>query len=201
MFARRFGLGLLGVFGGFMVGFPTVGFLNVWLDKSPPQFEPIRVVQLWHTTWNFIVRNYELEYTPYIGGEAKKKTVSVETIDQFANDSLGVIDIGQGALGMRWIRGFHPIINTWEPISGDEEAIKGEVRVRLREDQGITRCVPIIWYTNDESRPLPDEMDNMLAEWRPRFIAQAREMGIEVLSDDPAKVDNEPIANDGSATK
>lgn len=197
MFARRFGLGLLGVFGGFMVGFPTVGFLNGWLDKSPPQFEPIRVVQLWHTTWNFIVRNYELEYTPYLGGDAKKKTVSVETIDQFANDSLGVIDVGQGALGMRWIRGFHPII--WEALGANAEPVAGEVRMKFKDDDEITRVAPRILYSEQDLKPLPEVM---LTDARQRLNAQLGGQGeIEILPDEAVKVDNEPIADDGAAAK
>lgn len=155
---RRLGFALLGIFCGLMSGFPTVGFVNGYFDRSPRDLQPVRIVQLWHTTWNFIIRNYELEYEPFPNGKATKQTVPVETMSQFESNDLGVIDIGRGNLGMRWIRSFHPIV--WHDVTDDPDAaIPGTVRCRLTGDNPAElRLAPQVMIDNATFAPIPDAM-------------------------------------------
>lgn len=112
--------GILGAVAGFVV----IVFLNGALDDSPPQLQPIEVVQLWHETINFVVRTYQIEYRDYPNGAPRKAHVSVERLSEFAVGSLGVIDVARGRLGLRWVRDFHPIqwipANPGDPPSPDQ---------------------------------------------------------------------------------
>lgn len=182
MLGRRLGASLLGVFGGFMLGFPAVGFLNGYFDRSPRELEPVRIVQQWQTTWNFVIRNYELEYQPYPNGKTTKKTVPVETLSQFEANDLGVIDIGAGMLGMRWIRSFHPIV--WQNVTEEPAgAYPGEVRCRLiGEDNPVLRLVPRVRIDESTYEPVPEAL---FADARQQLLASLTGSGLfEILKDD-----------------
>jgi hypothetical protein len=133
----------LSLLGGFMVGFTTVGFLNGFFDGSPLQLEPIKIVQLWEETHELIIRNYQLEYHTYPAGDRHKKMVSIETLMAFHPDSLGVVDIGSGWLGMRWLRDFYPI--EWQYRDEDQnKPLPGEIRFRMPDDPQPHRLVPLV---------------------------------------------------------
>jgi len=162
-----YGLALLvSVFGGFMIGFPAVGFLNGYFDSSPTNLEPVKVVQLWQETTNGVLRTYQLEYHPYPAGPKEKQTVAVDTLARFKSDSLGAIDVGRGWLGMRWLRDFHPI--TWDTVDeSDPRHYPGEILFQLPGDGRTTRIAP--WVAmNENHSELPPEV--LVPELRTRMV-------------------------------
>lgn len=105
------------VFSGTLTGFAFSMFammlVNGAFDTGPTHLVPIRVVQFWHqTVYQLGVRWYELEFESYPKGKRTKKTVAIEMLQSFQPDSLGVLDVGQGSLGIPWIRDIRPVI--WE---------------------------------------------------------------------------------------
>jgi hypothetical protein len=153
--------------GGLIVGGMVVGFLNGYFDHSPTQLEPVRIVQLWNKTHDFILRTYELQYSPIPAGEPKKKIVDFETLSMFEPGSLGVMDVGSGWLGMRWLRGFHPV--EWVAVDEDEKAVlPGEIEYRMPDQPESIRIAPQVQIGETAALPPPPAM---LPELRARMIA------------------------------
>jgi hypothetical protein len=124
-------------------------------------------VQLWQTTHEFVLRTYQLEYHHYPVGEREKKMVTVETLSSFEPDSLGVIDVGSGRLGMRWLRDFHPV--EWLRVNADnQEDFRDEIRFQMPNEAQPTRIVPRIVVGAYAPVPPPDAM---LPELRARMTA------------------------------
>lgn len=147
-----------------MTSFVAVGFLNGFFDRSPTHLEPVKIVQLWHETTEFVIRTYQLEFHPYPNGPTTKKMVTVETQALFQPDSLGVIDVGSGWLGMRWIRDFYPIV--WQSVPADGAPAIGEISFRRPNELELIRIVPQI-VAGDSGIHTPPEV--MLPELRQRM--------------------------------
>lgn len=146
---------LAGLFCGSIVGFPAVGFVNGYFDRSPTHFEPVTIVQGWQTTHELIVRTYELEYHPFPAGKTEKQMVPVETLAMFAPDSLAVIDVGSGRLGMRWLRNFHPIV--WHTVTDDgNKELPGELKFQLPAAAQPTRIAPQVVMSETSFLPPPE---------------------------------------------
>lgn len=165
--AYPYGLPILyGMICGFLTGFTGVMFLNGYFDQSPRQLQPVKIVQTWHQTIDFFLRTYELEFQPYPNGKAEKRTVTIETLSQFEPDSLAVIDIGEGRMGMRWVRNFYPI--TWNSIPLDQPAvIAGEITFQTPQQPGRIRIIPEVRISETEFTPPPDAL---VAELRSRMV-------------------------------
>jgi hypothetical protein len=156
----------LGLVGGFMAAFMAVGFLNGYFDRSPPHLEPVKVVQLWEQTIEFAIRTYELEYHPYPKGKAEKKMVTVETLSAFQPDTLGVIDVGRGWLGLRWLRDFHPV--HWHAVEpGTDGILPGEITFQL-PNQPPMRIAPQVVLSKEVSVSPPELL---LPELRTRMVS------------------------------
>jgi len=112
---RTIAVAFLGTVFGASFGIMSLFFTNGYFDDSPPRFEPVEVVQLWHETIEFMIRTYQIEYRGYPNGVPHKTHVSFETLGRFDVNSLGVINVGSGRLGLPWVRGFHPI--RWLPAN------------------------------------------------------------------------------------
>lgn len=167
--AKAYGLAVLyGLICGFLGGFTGLAFINGYFDESPRTLEPVKVVQLWHKTHDFILRTYELEYQEYPNGKTEKRTVPVETMSQFQPDTLAVIDIGQGRLGLKWLRDFYPI--AWNSIPFDgKEPISGEIVFRSPNHPERVRIIPQVRISDTEYLPPPDVL---IPELRSRMVTQ-----------------------------
>lgn len=165
--AYPYGLPIMyGLICGFLTGFTGVMVLNGYFDSSPRQLQPVRIVQTWHQTIEFCLRTYELEFQPYPKGTAEKRTVTVETLSQFEPDSLAVIDVGGGLLGMRWVRNFYPI--TWNSIPLDQPGVvPGEITFQAPQQPGRVRIIPEVHISKAEAVPPPEVL---VPELRSRMV-------------------------------
>lgn len=165
--AYPYGLPIMyGLICGFLTGFTGVMFVNGYFDQSPRQLQPVKIVQTWHQTIEFCLRTYELEFQPYPKGNAEKRTVTVETLSQFQPDSLAVIDVGEGWLGMRWVRNFYPI--TWNSIPLEQPGlIPGEIVFQSPQQPGRIRIVPEVHISGAEAVPPPEVL---VPELRSRMV-------------------------------
>lgn len=151
------GMVLAGVLLGVLLGVVSVGFLNCYFDQSPPQLKPVKVVQLWNRTVNFVVRMYEVEYHVYPNGTVSKQMVPVETLASFQPDSLGVMDVGSGLLGAAWLRGFYPII--WQKIESRDDnqpVYPGELTLKMPNEQETSRIIPVVVIPGHDPLPPPE---------------------------------------------
>ncbi|HVJ84778.1 MAG TPA: hypothetical protein VM452_03990 [Caulifigura sp.] len=117
------GLTLAAFFGGvfgLLAGFVSLGAINAAFDHTQPTYEPIRITQHWNTTHNLVFRTYEIEYAPLGGGKSEKHGTSVDDLEKLGNSTLGALEIRQGALGLDWIAGVHPV--GWHRIEGEPTA-------------------------------------------------------------------------------
>lgn len=169
--AYPYGLPILyGVVCGFLTGFTGVLFLNGYFDQSPRQLEPVLIVQTWQETTEFILRTYQLEYHPYPNGKTEKRTVTVETLSQFEPNSLAVIDVAEGRLGMQWVRNFYPI--TWNRVPLEQaEPIPGEVTFRTPQQPERIRIVPEVRISDKEFVAPPEAL---MAELRSRMVTHLK---------------------------
>lgn len=165
--AYPYGLPIMyGLVSGFLTGFTGVMVLNGCFDPSPRQLQPVKIVQTWHQTIEFMLRTYELEFQPYPKGNAEKRTVTVETLSRFQPDSLAVIDVGEGLLGMRWVRNFYPI--TWNSIPLDQPGvIPGEITFQSPQQPGRIRIIPEVQISEKEF-VVPPEV--LVPELRTRMV-------------------------------
>jgi len=175
---RRVWLFFLGTVAGAFLGFLGMTFINGVFDRSTATYEPIRIVETWNTTWNFILRNYELEYEPWPNGKTDKQMVSVEAIFQFNVGDLGFREVGEGALGMRWIRSFQPIY--WldvDSLPEEDRDRTGAITFQLPEED--PRTIVPRFVKSDSLQPIPEIL---LAESVQREIAYLQqEAGAKML--------------------
>ncbi|MEI8379246.1 MAG: hypothetical protein WCJ09_03900 [Planctomycetota bacterium] len=138
--------GLIGLFAGLM----GLGLINALCDKSPSRYQPIEVVNHWQTTHNFIIRDYELEYSEFGIAKTTKAHVSVDTLLRIGHTRFGVKELRDGGLGLEWIAGYHPL--EWLPVDNPTpEQLKQAVVVRsgtwslkLQNKFGITPTAQMI---------------------------------------------------------
>ncbi len=108
---------LCGAVVGALAGGATLGAVNAAFDRSAPKYEPIRITQHWEKTTNFVFRTYEVEYEPFGGGPSQKHGASVDDLTKLQDAALGALEIRQGALGLEWIAGVHPVV--WRSVDGE----------------------------------------------------------------------------------
>jgi len=101
------GCGLFGT----LLTLEAVFISNAMLDRTESNFEPVRVVEFWQTTHNFLFRDYSIEYTPLAGGDAEKIPSDVFTMSRF-QDPWGAIETSEGYFGLQWRRGIRPLVWT-----------------------------------------------------------------------------------------
>lgn len=113
------GYGILGAV-SFSVG---LFILNSRLDFGESTLQPVRIVEFWETTTNFVVRNYEIEYEPLDTRKKTKHHIRFSQLLRLQGAQYGAAEISPGAFGFPWIRGVHPLI--WLPV--DASPVAGPV--------------------------------------------------------------------------
>ena len=105
--------GILGLGGGAL----CLGLINAIFDKSQPTYHAISILNHWQRTHNFVIRDYEIEFSDFGKANSEKSHVSYEDLARLGNAKLGAKEIRQGALGLKWVAGIHPCI--WIRIKDD----------------------------------------------------------------------------------
>lgn len=158
-FATFFGIGFLGALAaplGLLI-------LNSRLDQRPTQLEPVEVVEFWHTTTNFVIRNYELEYRELHSRETQKRHLRFSQTTRLYGSRYAAAEISPGRFGYPWVKGIHPIF--W--MNEAETSISSPVveftfnrpEGKDAASQPVTaRMVPAISISEDEFVPLPEEL-------------------------------------------
>lgn len=117
--------GLIGLF----VGLMGLGLINALCDQSPSRYVPIEIVNHWQRTHNFIIRDYELEFSEFGIAKTTKAHVSVDTLMRIGQSRFGVKELRDGGLGLEWIADYHPM--EWLPVDNPTpEQMKQAVEVR-----------------------------------------------------------------------
>jgi multisubunit Na+/H+ antiporter MnhB subunit len=148
---------ILGALGTVIV----LNLLNFTLDRTTSLYQPVRVEKFWHTTHNFVVRTYDLEASPVPSGESRKYSAFATELGQLTGREFAVLELGQGAFGMHWIRRIHPLsIRPLLPLS-----IPDKDSVRLRSTAGRDFDALVTIETSDRQRiSLPPEVEKALRE-------------------------------------
>lgn len=181
-----FGVFVLGV-----VGVPVLACIatvlgNAFLDRSPPDYRDIEVVEMTQTTHSGIWRNYDLKYREIATGREEEQTTIVDVLDAFSENELGVIDVAAGRFGMPWVRGMHALLLV--PVKGDEApGALYEVPVLTADGETkIIRLKPMI-QTGPDSYILPS--DALLAKFAIRFPDASPDAAQRQASSLPVKGD------------
>lgn len=148
---------ILGAIGTVIV----LNFLNFTFDRSTPLYQPVRIEKFWHTTHNFVVRTYDLEASPVPSGESRKYSAFATELGPLTGREFAVLELGQGAFGMHWIRRIHPLsIRPMLPLS-----IPDKDSVRLRTAAGREFDALVTIEPSDGQRvSLPPEIEKALRE-------------------------------------
>lgn len=144
-FPSFLGIGLLGAIAAPLV----MLILNSRLDAGATELTPVQIVEFWETTHNFVIRDYEIEYRPLVGGDTTKKHMRFSQIQRLAGSRYAAMEVSPGRFGFSWVKGIHPI--NWIPQ--DASSIKEpvyEVKSVMQspetgeEIEDTTRVVPVI---------------------------------------------------------
>ena len=141
---------------GVMAGFLVLIMLNALLDTSPPEFRPVAIENYWQTTYEFVIRNYNIEYREFGANESLKCPSKVDEMDKFRATNLGMIDVAQGRFGAKWVRGIYPLIWIPKPPQVPNET----PGLTFQDDRhgGIAvRIIPVIQLPKGETM-LPPEV-------------------------------------------
>lgn len=144
-----------GAFGALFGTLILIAFANSGLDKSPPQYRDIEVINLWQTTHDGIFRDYEIEYRELPGGTQRRYPARAPELAEFDLLRLGVIEVHAGRLGLPWISRACPAMlvftegppradGTLAVVSEDQvqepapgKTLKAEVAIALGEDKFV----------------------------------------------------------------
>ncbi len=176
-----------GPFLGILAGVVAMALLNAKLDRSPPEYRSIELVEFWEETWTPIfIRNYKIEYREFDREQTEKIPAQKEHMDRFQG-VFGVIEVGQGRFGWTWIRGIHPLV--WErkelqeaPHEGDPGLHADGRYVFLQHEDPVTKETTMMLF-----RPRIRLPDDTLIAPPPALEERALEaLRREVLVDDAA---------------
>lgn len=144
-----------GLLVGFVISIFGILLVNGAFDSSKARLVPIRVVQLWHQTiLELGVRSYELEFEPYPKGKRQKKTMGFEAMQSFEPGSLAVLEVGDGSLGIRWVREVRPI--NWQdgdPVTTSVE--QGAITFEHANFPQPRTIVPLVILADGSAVPPP----------------------------------------------
>lgn len=93
--------GFLGVAGGFMA--------NVWLDRSPAELRPARILSYSETTYEYVLRAYYIHYQIAGSPDGRSLITTLAHIRRFRN-LRAVVRIRRGAFGWPWVESVDPAV-------------------------------------------------------------------------------------------
>lgn len=112
-------LGLLGT----MVLLPVI---NSLFDRSNGQLREIEVTGFWQETYNYIIRNYKIEYRQLGQTKPEKYPATVQHMVHFQQTYFGVSEVKNGALNWPWISHIWPVVPVRPNENGQLEAVSNE---------------------------------------------------------------------------
>jgi hypothetical protein len=146
--------------------FPLFGLLgsvlllilfNALLDTSPPEYRPVAIENYWQTTYEFVIRNYNIEYREFGANEPHKRPMKVDQMDTFRATNLGMIDVAQGRFGAKWVRGIYPLI--WIPKPAQVPNDTPGLTFQDDRQGGIAvRIIPVIQLPKGETMLPPEAL-------------------------------------------
>lgn len=159
--AAFLGMGILGAITlplGMMV-------LNSRLDFAETKLTPVRLVEFWETTHNFVIRDYEVEYKSIPAGELRKQHLRFSQVAKLYGSEYGVAEVSPGRFRLAWVKGIHPV--QWMPIGTSE--VKGPIfEVRfvvpgqgdqpVTDNVTVTSMVPVIQLSDNKFVSIPEEL-------------------------------------------
>jgi len=122
---------VLGVFLALII----LPLINSISDRNKPEYQDIEVVEFWKETWNFIVRDYQIEYRLLDEVKTDKRACMLEHMMRFKESMAGVLEIRTGLLGWRWISNIWPAVLVRVDEKGRGWALTAEQRLALRESK------------------------------------------------------------------
>lgn len=172
------GTGILGAFAGGIV----LCLLNSLPDRVPGTIEPVRIVNFWSTTHNFIIRTYEIEYQKLSDQNPVKKFATIQDIERLratgvdAGHGLAVIDHAHGYFGLRWTRGIYPII--WESTA--MTPLRSPVTATIEMPNGLAvqriQLTPLIQLRDAEYAALDEQTAQVALKELPGLLAPGQRL-------------------------
>jgi hypothetical protein len=139
--------------------------VNSVFDYSEPEFREVEVIEFWQVTWDFLLRNYEIEYRELKSNKQRKYPATLEYMKYFWNTRAGAIEIKKGFLGWPWVRQIHPLVLV-EVVQKDEK--EGDLQQSNLENGTIVNREPElkVFVLVDEEKLLPisEEMQKRVLE-------------------------------------
>ena len=148
---------VFGVF-GILTGLLALCLTNSLFDDTEPKFEPITIVNHWQKTHKFIFRDYEIEFTEPGQPNPKKVHITRQNQIRLGPAKLAAKEIRQGALGLAWVRAYHPF--AWQPLAVNETPANPEHSVEVDLAKWIKSEMRKIGLAIDPEVIAPDLKDD-----------------------------------------
>lgn len=120
---------------GALLGFIVLPLINSTVDRNKPEYQDIEIVEFWQETWEYIFRNYQIEYRLLGGGKTDKQACMLGHMMRFEGSMAGVLEIRTGLFGWRWIRNIWPAVLVRVDEEGRAWALTDEEILALRESK------------------------------------------------------------------
>lgn len=146
--------GIFGVIGGLL----GLCLVNSVFDSTEPTYAPITIVNHWQKTHKFIFREYEIEYTEPGQPKTEKAHVTRDNLMRLGASKLAAKEIRQGALGLKWVRSYHPCV--WVPVPKDEAPKDPEHAVEVDFPKWIKSEMMKLGLSIDPEQIMPELKDN-----------------------------------------
>ncbi len=149
-----------GVGGVFLAGI-LLPLLNSFIDRGEPQFRDIEVVELWQETWDFLIRNYKIEYRELGQTESRKCPSTLEHMAHFQQTRAGVIEVKKGLFGWLWVSDICPAVLVQVSPEGRMERLSPAAVERFAagaSDVSASTLSIAVMLDEDEFMPLSDRL-------------------------------------------
>jgi hypothetical protein len=153
-----------GVGGVFLAGI-LLPLLNSFVDRGEPQFRDIEVVEFWQETWDFLIRNYKIEYRELGQAKSRKCPSTIEQMAHFQQMLAGVIEVRKGLFGWSWVSDICPAVLVQVTAEGRIEMLSPEAVEEFaagKFDAGASALSMAVMLDEDEFMPLSDKLQQHL---------------------------------------
>jgi hypothetical protein len=117
---------IVGAVLGLFMMLAALPVLNSLFDHSKGQFKKIEITEFWQETYNYIIRNYKIEY--HLVGQTKteKYPSTFQNMAYFQQTYFGIIEVKNGAFNWPWISHIWPVVFVRSNERGQLEFVSAE---------------------------------------------------------------------------